>query len=106
MGVVLLALTGGVPGFTSIPLPKSFRSMSICKQTKKRAQSQVKVKKQSRKRKQRYTLTHLAGRRLHHAVVGAHHASVWLGNRGLSIDGGGLGLGGRWGQCQERLAST
>lgn len=51
------------------------------------------------------TLQYLAGRRLHHAVVGAHDASVWLGDRGLSIDGG-LGLGRCGGQCQKRLAST
>lgn len=51
-------------------------------------------------------LTHLAGGRLHHAVVRAHDASIWLGNRGLSIDGGWLGLGGCWGKCQERLGST
>lgn len=53
-----------------------------------------------------HTLAHLAGRRLHHAVVRAHYASIWLGNRGLSIDGGWLGLGRRWGKCQERLGST
>lgn len=35
---------------------------------------------------------HLAGGRLHHAVVGTHYASVWLGDRGLSVDVWGLGL--------------
>lgn len=50
--------------------------------------------------------THLAGRRLHHAVVRAHYASIWLGNRWLSVDGGWLGLGRRWGKSQERLGST
>lgn len=51
-------------------------------------------------------LLYLAGRWLHHVVVGAHDASVRLGDWGLSVDAGGLGLGGRGGQRQEGLAST
>lgn len=49
---------------------------------------------------------HLARGGLHHVVGGTHDASVGLGDRGLPVDVGGLGL--RWsgGQCQERLAST
>lgn len=43
---------------------------------------------------------HLAGGRLHHVVAGAHDASVWLGDRGLSVDVGGLGLGGSGRQRQ------
>lgn len=62
-----------------------------------------------RSRKQRvnqsHTSAHLAGGGLHHAVVGAHYASVRLGNRGLSVDGG-LGLGGRGRERQEGLGST
>lgn len=48
-----------------------------------------------------HTQTHnLAGGRLHHVVAGAHDASVWLGDRGLSVDVGGLGLGGSGRQRQ------
>ncbi len=39
-------------------------------------------------------------------MVGAHDASVWLGDRGLSVDVGGLGLGRSGRQRQEGLAST
>lgn len=39
-------------------------------------------------------------------MVGAHYASIGLGNRGLSVDVGWLGLGRRWGECQEGLGST
>lgn len=39
-------------------------------------------------------------------MVRAHHASVRLGNRGLSTDAGGLGLGRRRGQRQERLGPS
>lgn len=39
-------------------------------------------------------------------MVGAHYASIGLGNRGLSVDVGGLRLGRRWGECQEGLGST
>lgn len=39
-------------------------------------------------------------------MVGAHYASIGLGNSGLSVDVGWLRLGGRWGECQEGLGST
>lgn len=53
-----------------------------------------------------HTLQYLAGGRLHHAVVGAHDASVWIGDRGLSVDVGGLHLGRSGRQRQEGLTST
>lgn len=49
---------------------------------------------------------YLAGGRLHHVVVGAHDAPVWLGNWGLSVDAGRLGLGRGGGQRQEGLTSS
>lgn len=40
---MLLPLTGGVPGFTSIPLPNSFISMSIYNTSQKATESHVKT---------------------------------------------------------------
>lgn len=103
---MLLALTGGVPGFTSIALPKSFRSMSICKVSMQKPVRAplLKLKTSMYMCAKSHTLQYLAGGRLHHVVVGAHDASIWLGDRRLSVDVGGLGLGRSGRQRQEGLA--
>lgn len=88
---MLLPLTGGVPGFTSIPLPNSFISMSIYNTSQKATESHVKTSVYLKCQIQ--MVQYLAGGRLHHAVVGAHDASVRLRDWGLSVDIGGLGLG-------------
>lgn len=104
---MLLALTGGVPGFTSIPLPKSFRSMSICNMsTQKNCTFKIKTSLRIDTESHMQTVQYLAGGWLHHVVVWAHDASVWLGDWGLSVDAWGLGLRRCGGECQQGLAST
>lgn len=102
--MVLLPLTGGVPGFTSIPLPNSFRSMSICKTEEFKPLCWGKTETPPPPSTQS-ACRYLAGGWLHHAVVWTHDPPVRLGHGGLSTERGGLGLWRSRGQRQEWLAA-